>query len=160
MPPEPLRAVSCTDSAANRRAVEAILLRGGFHIFAEVGSALDAIAAASVGQPDVVVLDIALTGDLGLRALRELHDAAPACAVIVVSSFETLRPASLAAGAYEFVGNADLRALERALRRLATNDSGGWRLRPPAVPSPVLQVDAPTSEPSTAGSTSTNAPPS
>ena len=124
MPGEPLRALSCNDTPATRRAVEVILHRCKFQVVTEVRSAAEAIVAAGIGRPDVVVLDLALTGDLGLRALPALHGACPGSAVVVVSSFDTMRPAALAAGAYDFVGNSDLRALERSLQRLAAEGPG------------------------------------
>ncbi len=116
---EPLRALFCNDGAASRRAVEVMLHRCGFDVVGDVASAIEAVVAASVGEPDAVVLDLGLTGDLGLGALAALHAASPGCAVILVSSFDTMRAAALEAGAYDFVGNADLRVLERSLRRLA-----------------------------------------
>lgn len=159
MPVEPLRGLLCNDEPATRRAVEVILRRCGYNVIAEVGSAAEAIVAAGVGTPDVMVLDLALTGDLGLGALAALYAASPGCAVIVVSSFDTMRPATLEAGAYDFVGNSDLRALERSLQRLAAegprvawDDSSGTA---------VVQLDgAPTSartSPAT-GSRRTKAP--
>lgn len=159
-PVEPLRALSCNDTAATRRSVEVILQRCGFRIVAEVRSAAEAIVAAEVGRPDVVVLDLALTGDLGLTALPRLRAACHGVAVIVVSSFDDMRPAALAAGAFDFVGDADLRALERSLQRLA---SGGRRAarEDGAETDAVVQVDAaPTSVPTsvTTGSLRTNAP--
>lgn len=145
MPAEPLRGLLCNDEPATRRAVEVILRRCGYHVIAEVGSAADAIVDARVGKPDAVVLDLALTGDLGLGALAALHAASPGCAVIVVSSFDTMRPAALEAGAYDFVGNSDLRALERSLQRLA---AGGPQVArdDSSCTAPVVQLEgAPTS---------------
>jgi len=124
MPAEALRALSCNDDAGIRRAVEVIVRRCGCDLVGDVGAAGEAIVAAKVAEPDVVVVDLALTGDLGLGVVAGLHAVCPRCAVIVVSSFDTMRQAALAAGAYDFVGNADLRALERSLRRLAGARSG------------------------------------
>jgi len=125
MPVEPLRGLLCMDDPATRRAVDVLLRRCGYRVIAEVGSAAEAIVAAGIGEPDAVVLDLALTGDLGLGALAALHAASPGCAVIVVSSFDTMRPATLEAGAYDFVGNSDLRGLWRSLQRLAAGRQGG-----------------------------------
>lgn len=158
MPVEPLRALSCNDDAPSRRAVAAILRRCGYDVVGDVRSAAEAIVAAAVGQPDAIVLDLGRTGDLGLGALDALHEASPGCAVIVVSSFETMRSAALEAGAYGFVGNSDLRALERSLRRLAAERaSAGRRSRPAGV---TRQPDAATSAPAGAvtASRSTKAP--
>ena len=153
-----LRALSCNDGAEARRAVEVILRRCGFSVVAQVASATEAIAAVRVAEPDTVVLDLTLSGDLGLGAVTRIHAAYPDCAVIVVSSFEAIRVAALEAGAYDFVGTADLRALEQSLRRLAGD---GRRVRRRSAIAADAQVDtAPTSAPSgaTSGSLSTNAP--
>ncbi len=121
-PPAPrplLRGLCCNDDPATGRAIEAILGRCGFNVVGQVASAADTMVAAGLCEPHVVVIDLVLTGDLGLGALAALRAVAPRCAVVVFSSLDTMGPAALEAGAYDFVGIADLRALERSLRRLA-----------------------------------------
>ncbi|HVM04745.1 MAG TPA: response regulator [Acidimicrobiales bacterium] len=153
MPAEALRALSCNDDAGIRRAVEVIVRRCGYDLVGDVGAAGEAIVAAGVAEPDVVVLDLALTGDLGLGAVAGLHAVCPRCAVIVVSSFDSMRQAALAAGAYDFVGNADLRALERALRRLA-----GTQSRRGGASGQVDRAPTPAGSDAVSGTVSTKAP--
>ena len=114
------RGLVCDDEPASRRAVEAILAGCGFEVVASVGSAAEALVATELSSPDVVVLDLALAGDLGLRLIAALRFAQPGCAVVVLSSFTSLRRPALDAGAYDFVADAgaDLRELEACLRRL------------------------------------------
>lgn len=101
--------------------MEAILARCGFDLVGSVESAGDALVAVELATPDVVVVDLTLTGDLGVRVVTALRAAQPRCAVVVLSPFPSLRQSALEAGAYDFVADSssDLRELERCLRRLA-----------------------------------------
>ena len=101
--------------------MEAILAGCGFEMVASVESAGEALVAASLSEPDVVVVDLALTGDLGLKVISALRTAQPSCAVVVLSPFPSLRGPALEAGAYDFVADSssDLRELERCMRRLS-----------------------------------------
>lgn len=92
--------------------------RSGFEVVGEVASAADAVVAVELASPDALVLDLALTGALGLGILAAVGAAAPGCAVVLLSSFDGMRRVALEAGAYEVVASSDLRGLERALRRL------------------------------------------
>lgn len=134
-PPAPrplLRGLCCNDDPSTGRAIEAILGRCGFEVVGQVCSAADTMVAAGLCEPDAVVLDLVLTGDLGLDALAALRAVAPRCAVVVISSLDTMAPAALDAGAYDFVDIADLRALERSLRRLSTELQLGLGASSPA----------------------------
>jgi DNA-binding NarL/FixJ family response regulator len=134
-----------------------ILERTGFRLIAEVDSAADLIVATGRNLPDAVVLDLTLTGDLGLRALAGVHAACPDCAVVVVSSFHTMRQAALDAGAHDFVGTADLRALETSLRELAS-ELQIWREGLSSTPSRLQDDLAPEAVGTTDGNVRTNAP--
>lgn len=132
MPGRTLRGLCCDDEPAACRAVEAILDRCGFEVVAPVASAGEAVAAAAAARPDALVIDLALTGDPGLRTLALVRAAAPGCAVIVVSSLDTMGPAARDAGAYDFVAKSDLRALETCLRRLVGEVQGAAVARGPS----------------------------
>lgn len=116
-----LRGLVCDDAPASRHAVEAILTRSGFEVVGSFGSVPETLLAAELSAPDVIVLDLALAGDLGLRVIAALQAARPGCAVVVLSPFASLRGSTLEAGAYDFVPDPglDLRELERCIRRLA-----------------------------------------
>ena len=113
-----LRGLVFDDDADTRRAVTAILSRSGFDVVGVVSSPAEALAAAG-GLPDVVVLDLALSGTRGLGILGALHAVAPACELVVLSPFVALREAALDAGACDFIDKRDMRQLERCLRRVA-----------------------------------------
>ena len=146
-----LRGLVYDDDPDTRRAVAAILARCGFDLAGHVASPADALVAAG-SLPDVIVLDLALSGARGLGILAALHAVAPACTLVVLSPFDRLKEAALDAGACDFIDKRDMRQLERCLRRVAEQAAPG----PPA--------DAPTAQPSTvparSGSRSTNAFPS
>ena len=98
--------------------MEAILDRCGFDAVRDTSSVGEALDLAREAAPDVVVVDLLSAGVLGLGLVRSLRCVAPECRVIVLSAFDTLRPAALEAGALELVASSDLRLLEACLRRL------------------------------------------
>lgn len=126
----------CHDDPGTARAIRLILDRCGFEVVADTHTAAEAVVAAAGVRPDVVVLDLDLAGTLGLGVVAALQAASPGSEVVVLSAFDTMRPAALAAGAHELVTTADLRDLERALSALA-------RSRPGAAPRvvPVVAED-------------------
>lgn len=158
------RGLVCDDDASSRRAVEAILERCGFHVVASVASAAEALVAAELSAPDVIVLDLALTGDLGLRVIAALRAADAGCAVVVLSAFTSLRGPALDAGAYDFVADAgaDLRELEGCLRRLVDERAQAVVLDPgPPGDQPSAQAEVagtPPSKHAGAGKRRTKAP--
>lgn len=115
------RALVCDDDTTTSRALGAILARCGFEVVASVDSFGAALIEAGLSQPDVVVLELATAGDLGVRVVDALKSGFPDCAIVVLSPFETLRDLLLEAGAYAVVSNAgrDLREVERCLVRLS-----------------------------------------
>ena len=62
---------------------QALQLRGGFEVVAEVGDGATAIVAAARHQPDVVVLDLALPDIAGHEVLTRLRAVAPGAQVVV-----------------------------------------------------------------------------
>ena len=106
------------DDPDTRRAVVAILARCGFQVAGYVASPADALVAATA-NPDVIVLDLALSGSRGLGILAALRAVAPGCALVVLSPFGALRQAALEAGACDFIDKRDMRQLEGCLRAVA-----------------------------------------
>lgn len=106
------------DDVRTRVAMRCMLHRCGFSVVSEVATAREALNVAASIRPRVVVVDLALTGELGLRVVPALHDASPGVAVYVVSAFPRLRQPALHAGAAELVDFEDPRVLERQLHRL------------------------------------------
>lgn len=100
--------------------VSAAMSRSGFEVCGPVGTVADAVRTAVAEHPDVIVLALDVSGPLGLGLLPVLHAVAPSCAIVVLSSFDTLSLPALEAGAYELLADDDMAGLERALRRLAS----------------------------------------
>lgn len=119
-----LRALVVEDHAQTRFAVAAILYRHGFDVTTHVGPMAEVLVAADRRRPQVVVVDAALTGLAGLAALSSISDAAPGCAIIVLSQLDGLRQAALEAGATDVVAPADLRRLATCVQELAAAAHG------------------------------------
>ena len=88
-----------------------MLEQNGVEVVATVGTGDQVVFAARATDPDLVILDLALSGALGLRLVRALREAVPDAAVVVLSPFESLRGAAVRSGALELVGLRDLRRL-------------------------------------------------
>jgi DNA-binding NarL/FixJ family response regulator len=90
-----------------------------------VGEATDgetAVSAADELAPDVVVMDVKMPGLDGIAATAVLHQRYPACAVIVLSLYDTEsnRARAREVGAVAFVGKHELDGpLLAAIRRAA-----------------------------------------
>jgi ActR/RegA family two-component response regulator len=116
-----LVAVICEDDAALAAALaDTVTLVYGLRLAATVASAAEAIAATARFQPALVVIDLALAGQLGLGVVAALHEAAPECAVVVVvpATFVTLEVEAVAAGAMTLIEPSDLRPLQCCIEHL------------------------------------------
>lgn len=120
----PVRVVLLEDVASTTRAVRMILQRCQLDVVAQTASLPVLLEAAAEQRPDVAVVDLALTGFLGLGVVGELHRAAPGCAVLVLSPFAGLTGAALEAGAHGCATPADVRPLERSLHELGVTCDG------------------------------------
>jgi DNA-binding NarL/FixJ family response regulator len=76
-----------------------------FQIIGDTAESEDAISLASSRQPDVVMLDPALTGEDGLWTLPRIRDAAPDAKVVLYSAFPSseLHFAALSGGAVGYL---------------------------------------------------------
>jgi pilus assembly protein CpaE len=93
-----------------------------FEIVGESGDGHGAVAAVQAVRPDVVLMDIELPGQDGIRATAELTATAPESAVVMVSMRDdpATRAEARAAGAAAFVGKHEIDfALTRAIRSVA-----------------------------------------
>ena len=115
------RAMVFEGDAAIRRAVVAIMGSCGFTVLNSREPPADLVGAVTAVRPDLLVLELALTGSRGVGIVRPMLDAVPGCAVVLLSPFERLRAPALEGGAYGLVGRDDLRDLDRCLRRLQTD---------------------------------------
>lgn len=116
-----LAAVICEDDTLAATAlVDTLNGLYGFEVVALVTSGDDVVAATARTQPNVVVVDLALAGEAGLRIVAALREAAPGCAVVVLvaSPFGRLRASAEDAGAMALVEMDDLRPLRRCLEQV------------------------------------------
>src|SRR5262249_55243543 len=95
--------------------------RPDMEVVAEAGTAAEAIAKSQAFKPDVIVMDIRLTGTSGIDATREITAAQPDVKVTMLTSYaeDEMLFAAIRAGAAGYVlkqaGGQDLlRALEAA----------------------------------------------
>jgi len=80
-------------------------LSEGFEVVGEAVDGVDAVEQATLLQPDLVLLDVAMPRMDGLEALPLIRDAVPGVHVVVLSGFneETMAENALAAGAEHYV---------------------------------------------------------
>lgn len=78
---------------------------GRFDIVGEAGDGVEAIELARRLRPDLILLDIAMPKMNGLKAIPQLHAAAPGTRILIVSGFESpgLAQEALDACASDFV---------------------------------------------------------
>lgn len=125
-----LRILLVDDHEVVRLGLKALLSRHPrFEVIGEAGTAEEALAKARVHKPDVIVMDIRLSGKSGIDATREIMAVLPDTKVIILTSFaaDDLLMDAVAAGATGYVlkqiGSDDLvRALEAVGRGEALLD--------------------------------------
>jgi diguanylate cyclase (GGDEF)-like protein/PAS domain S-box-containing protein len=91
------------DSPSDRRLMRiALEASATFSVVGEAASGEAAIAMAADTHPDLLVLDMSMTGMNGLEAVGPIHDASPATRVVFLSGFlsSALAQAAIHAGAY------------------------------------------------------------
>jgi DNA-binding NarL/FixJ family response regulator len=108
----PVRVLTVDDQPLFRDAARAVITATpGFEALAEVASGEDALALLDRLRPDLVLLDIHLSGIDGLETSRRLAAARPAPLVVLISADDdpVLRDAALENGAAAFVSKQELR---------------------------------------------------
>jgi two-component system, NarL family, invasion response regulator UvrY len=100
------------DEAVFRAAARAVVrATGGFEPLAEAQSGEEGIALAGQLQPDLVLLDVMMTGMDGMETSRRLLEVDPGLVVVLVSAFDdpAFSEAAPACGAATFLRKQDLR---------------------------------------------------
>ena len=81
-----MRVLIADDHALVRSGLRMLLeSEGDFEVVAEAGTADEAVRAARLEKPDVVLLDVVMPGRSGLEALGEMLAAAPDAKVLVLA---------------------------------------------------------------------------
>lgn len=126
-----VRVLIADDHATVREGLRRILeSQPGLEVVAEAADARELRLRAAEASPDVVVLDYNIPGSKGFGLLRELREARPGVAVLVLSMHpeEELGVAALRAGAAGYVGKeAAAEALVAAIRKVG---AGGRYISP------------------------------
>ncbi|HWH05703.1 MAG TPA: response regulator transcription factor [Gaiellaceae bacterium] len=82
----PIRVVVVDDHAVVRSGIRMLLdAQEDMEVVAEGGSADEAVRAARLEQPDVVLLDVVMPGGTGIEATPKVLEAAPGVKVLVLS---------------------------------------------------------------------------
>jgi CheY-like chemotaxis protein len=113
----PPKAVLCVDDDRVPILV-GLLERLGFVTVAEATRGIDTVTFVAEHDPDVVIIDLAQVGGLGLRIFSVIEALAPECLRIALSPMDTLDLAALEAGANAVIPDGDLRRLRRVLTTL------------------------------------------
>ncbi len=150
--PEPIRVLVVDDHPMVREGLRAMLSDDGIEVVGEAGSAAEALGRCAELVPDVVLLDMQLSGEDGLQVLGELRRAQPGVVVLVVSMHDEPRivRAAMYAGARGYVlkgiGRRDLlRAVHAAVAGEVVLDPALIRTAT-ACPEMVLAALAPAAE--------------
>jgi DNA-binding NarL/FixJ family response regulator len=84
--PSPIRVLVCDDHAVVREGIRHVLeAEPGVTVVAEAGNAAQALALAAEHRPDVIVLDVSMPGESGLRAAPRLREAVPEARILIMS---------------------------------------------------------------------------
>lgn len=83
---EPLKAVIAEDEQLTRTIIRARLEKLGHVVVAEAGDGAQAVEAARVHRPDVIIMDIKMPVMDGIEAARAILSETP-CAILFLSSF-------------------------------------------------------------------------
>jgi two-component system, NarL family, response regulator DesR len=121
-----IRVLIAEDQGMVRGALATLLaLEEDIEVVAQCSRGDEVVAAATTAQPDVALLDIEMPGVDGLKAAALLHQAQPACTIIILTTFG--RPGylrrAMEAGATGFVvkdGPADQLAV--SIRRAVAGE--------------------------------------
>jgi DNA-binding NarL/FixJ family response regulator len=120
----PIRVLVADDHTIVRSGIRHVLeSEPGFTVVAEASTGGEALELASSLHPDVVVLDISMPGDSGLRVAAELRRRVPDTHVLILSMHDNTEYVleSLRAGAHGYLlkdtAATELRDAIRAVRR-------------------------------------------
>ena len=86
---KPVRVLIVDDHEVVRVGLRTVLSRqDGINVVGEVATATDAVAESCRLQPDVVLMDVRLTGSSGVDACRTIRDSCPATRVLFLTSYQ------------------------------------------------------------------------
>jgi DNA-binding NarL/FixJ family response regulator len=89
--PEPSPRVLIADDDPDVRAVLSAQLAPRFDVVGTAADTDEAIALAARTRADIAIVDVQMPGGGGVRATREIRDAAPGIAIVALSADESER---------------------------------------------------------------------
>lgn len=96
------------DSVPVRTALRELLEEEGFEIVGEAGDGAEGLQLLAAESPDAVVLDLAMPGMDGLKALPKIREQAPGVKIVVLSlAGRSLQSDALEAGAHAYFGKGE-----------------------------------------------------
>jgi ActR/RegA family two-component response regulator len=116
---QPAALLLCGEATVPCAVLQRAITDAGFDVVCAVGRWSEAVERIAELSVEAAVIDLALTGSLGVRIVPVLRAAAPGCGIIAISPLENIDLAVLEAGAVEVVHPDDLRPLTAALKRIA-----------------------------------------
>jgi DNA-binding NarL/FixJ family response regulator len=104
-----IRILVADDHEVVRRGLRNLLQARGWEVCGEASTAAEAVNAAALHHPDVVVLDVMMPGVVGIDAARAIRARLPRTEVVVFTMHETeeLLADALASGARGYVLKSD-----------------------------------------------------
>lgn len=124
---KPIRIMIVDDHALFRSGIKLVLLRHeGFKVVGEAGDGLEGVKRAIQLKPDVVLLDLHMSGTSGLEVLRLLKEDIPETQVVMLTVSEDTEDLleTLRAGARGYLlKNIDTEFLLESIQRAARGES-------------------------------------
>jgi two-component system response regulator DevR len=121
-----LRVVVVEDHEITRNGIVTVLERANIVTVASVGTAGEADGAIEEQRPDVVLLDIRLPDEMGIRTLKRIREKFSEVPVLILTShgYPTLARAAVSSGAAGFIlKRIDSRRLADSVRRVARGET-------------------------------------
>jgi DNA-binding NarL/FixJ family response regulator len=155
---KPVRVLVVDDHEVTRVGLRTVLSReSSIHVVGEAMSVKDAVEEACRLQPDVVLMNVRLSGGSGVDACRAIRDYCPATRVLFLTSYqddEAVLAAVIGGAAGYLLKHVNAEALIRAIHAVAQGQS----ILDPAITQPLLtrmrlQKEEPTESQRTALST-------
>jgi len=116
------RALVCEDDSALRAAVGGLVEAHGWTA-SGVSTAIDAIDMSRTLHPDLVIVDIELSGMSGLESIPRLRADCPDVRVVAISGSGQASDLCLSAGACAVVSTDDLSRLDEILTELEVGEA-------------------------------------
>ena len=135
---KPVRVLVADDHEVTRVGLRTVLSReDSINVVGEAASVLDTVDEARRLQPDVVLMDVRLSGGSGVDACRAIRDSCPATRVLFLSSYqddEAVLAAVIGGAAGYLLKEVNAEALLRAIHTVAQGQS----ILDPAITQPLL----------------------